>query len=660
LHPPPTSQVSPPAPSPSSPNRAPAPRIADMPPSAFRINREGSVRLSPSIINRPAQMPLLNLPKIPKPSSDPPPLPPKSQARLRSMPSLSVDGTNDFNRVTEHDNAALGDSDDDDEVDETNGGSEEEGESHTQPVWTRSSRDELELPAAPTRRPGLPTIDTTPFEIRFRSSRSPVAGPSISPTLTRREGELTPTASNAFDYFSINPQPGQSGTPRPVNLKARPSTGIRVPRSQVLPPLPPPSSRPGLYHHVSRSMINIPSLKPEMSVPKDLDRKKSLGKGKAPAEPDVTRPAPEYSEEPTLRRRRSMPVFNAASEPPPYPTFTRRDDFVILPRDDEGKERLPAYSNDIYLMALMPRKMEFSAPGVQAKDRKWRRMLCELHGTAFRVYQCPAGAAGVGVIGEWWEKKVGVGDVAVGATSASPIKDTLANTAVRERPSKLGPTQGQDFSNVSIPSGSRRSQEPNPPQSSTSSTLQKSKRLTALLHPGLRGDSSPSQSRLHLRTQSDASLPSNGDEPHESHDLWRPATHSSSQLNASFVSSSTARAPSPSGSPGSSSRSSFFRASNRNSVASHVRSTSPPAPDPADLVRVYSLQNAESGLGNDYIKRKNVIRVRMDGEQFLLQAQDVAEVVEWIEVCILCEWSDELTANHDSLVGLACCYRHCT
>jgi hypothetical protein len=43
------------------------------------------------------------------------------------------------------------------------------------------------------------------------------------------------------------------------------------------------------------------------------------------------------------------------------------------------------------------------------------------------------------------------------------------------------------------------------------------------------------------------------------------------------------------------------------------------------------LQNAESGLGNDYLKRKNVIRVRMEGEQFLLQAQDVAEVVEWIE-----------------------------
>ena len=44
------------------------------------------------------------------------------------------------------------------------------------------------------------------------------------------------------------------------------------------------------------------------------------------------------------------------------------------------------------------------------------------------------------------------------------------------------------------------------------------------------------------------------------------------------------------------------------------------------------MQNAESGLGNDYLKRKNVIRVRLEGEQFLLQAKDVLSVVEWIEV----------------------------
>lgn len=54
--------------------------------------------------------------------------------------------------------------------------------------------------------------------------------------------------------------------------------------------------------------------------------------------------------------------------------------------------------------------------------------------------------------------------------------------------------------------------------------------------------------------------------------------------------------------------------------------------DPADLLRAYTMQHAESGLGSDYIKRKHVIRVRLEGEQFLLQAADVESVVEWIEV----------------------------
>ena len=55
-------------------------------------------------------------------------------------------------------------------------------------------------------------------------------------------------------------------------------------------------------------------------------------------------------------------------------------------------------------------------------------------------------------------------------------------------------------------------------------------------------------------------------------------------------------------------------------------------PKPTDLIKAYTMQHAESGLGNDYLKRKNVIRVRVEGEQFLFQAKDVADVVAWIEV----------------------------
>ncbi|KJA15594.1 hypothetical protein HYPSUDRAFT_148918 [Hypholoma sublateritium FD-334 SS-4] len=54
-------------------------------------------------------------------------------------------------------------------------------------------------------------------------------------------------------------------------------------------------------------------------------------------------------------------------------------------------------------------------------------------------------------------------------------------------------------------------------------------------------------------------------------------------------------------------------------------------PDPTDLLHEYTMQYAESGLGADYFKRRNVIRVRVEGEQFLLQADGVEMVVEWIE-----------------------------
>ena len=50
------------------------------------------------------------------------------------------------------------------------------------------------------------------------------------------------------------------------------------------------------------------------------------------------------------------------------------------------------------------------------------------------------------------------------------------------------------------------------------------------------------------------------------------------------------------------------------------------------LLRQYTLQHAESGLGSDYLKRRNVMRVRAEGEQFLLQAESVMDVVNWIEV----------------------------
>lgn len=131
----------------------------------------------------------------------------------------------------------------------------------------------------------------------------------------------------------------------------------------------------------------------------------------------------------TLSRRRSLPTFTApGSPPPPYPSFAphwrgnaalgltlaphtfdavhrhvmtaqeEEDDngISVVPREPGEGERdhidgavdiLPCYTNEIYLKAVMPRKMEFSAPGVQSRDRKWRRVVCELEGTVLRVFE---------------------------------------------------------------------------------------------------------------------------------------------------------------------------------------------------------------------------------------------------------------------------------
>lgn len=47
------------------------------------------------------------------------------------------------------------------------------------------------------------------------------------------------------------------------------------------------------------------------------------------------------------------------------------------------------------------------------------------------------------------------------------------------------------------------------------------------------------------------------------------------------------------------------------------------------LIRSYSLQHARIGLASDYLKRPNVLRVRLENEQLLLSFSSTRELVEW-------------------------------
>ena len=469
----------------------------------------------------------------------------------------------------------------------------------------------------------------------------------------------------------------------------------------------------------------------------------------------------------TIRRQRSMPTFSGSGPPPPYPSFPlpphlRR--FAPLPREDEGKENLPSYSNDIYLAGIFPRKMEFTAPGVPSKDRKWRRCHVVLQGTMLRIYDAPPRVSGVSGITGWWERKVGVGDVAnsgkgvggdpgtvaapggttnivigrregrrrmkweeeetaASAASSSNMEgdeQTTAEVNLKEKPvrkskrhiaasflhpnrSKISISLGRSNSpspasrssinlNTGCPSGanSRRSSFQASRMSTDSSSVMGSARpsmdlnasngsgrTTPLQVPGHGHSNSASSMSLsgmstnsgsasgtggsslsllqtrHRHGRSDSSPSASGfafaSHSHSGSNL-APSSYpsvgngSSSSRHSRSASANVSREPSPSPSPSSNPSISNIASPSGNShlqpqfqtrKSPSTSSLSPtstlPEPDEHDLIRVYSLQRAESGLASDYLKRKNVVRVRMEGEQFLLQCVDVQTVVEWIE-----------------------------
>ncbi|KAK7022940.1 hypothetical protein VNI00_016830 [Paramarasmius palmivorus] len=401
---------------------------------------------------------------------------------------------------------------------------------------------------------------------------------------------------------------------------------------------------------------------------------------------------------PQLRRRRSMPVFTPSSPPPPYPSFAPLYPLAaqLLPpppidapsspppfhHPEEGHERLPPYTNDIYLRAIMPRKMEFSQPNVQAKDRKWRRVVCELEGTVFRVYRCPAkwvGSGRSGKVVDWWERKVGVGDVSVGVgigggTGGAIGSITNAGTggtvgvhlsgdgdgdeaemARRRRQQKLdGDDGGPQPETTEVRLGPRTSprEQTNRGRTQDRGAVGRGRgQEETLAHQ----PKQPSRSRLanllkpsksHGRSNSDVSnqslLASGADSPpsRSSFNLPRPSFGvSRSSGPGSTTSQSDNSITEEPRNPLRSIRPSPSRQSLTASGTGTGMNTDPPwrpgascpEPEKEDLIKAYTLQHAESGLGNDYVKRKNVIRVRMEGEQFLIQARDVPEVVAWIE-----------------------------
>nr|GAT48066.1 predicted protein [Mycena chlorophos] len=643
-------------------------------------------RLSPSIIVRqpPLAIPVLKLPSISSPVVERPPAHSEtvgrrssvifgphgtheretSKAVVRSMPALAMEGPSGLDRDT-HDSDSENDDDivGDEDGDEMDGEDDDESQNHS--VDARN-RDETESPFVPLR------LDTTLFSLELGGLGLGL-GPSLSSKGKGKERETAPLPfpvqsqssqssskvsvlssktpmpaqhMRPSDYFSPRSPTGDGRTPLPV------PSSPKVPRTVPMPPLPSPAGeRPGMYKHASRSMVDlfVPLVEPEEEKP----AAKEDERGEAPAYDGHG-----MQRASTIKRRRSMPEVSAA--PPPYtsPLFLADAglhplaQIRITPREDEGREVLPPYSNSILLRSIMPRKMEFSAPGIQAKDRKWRRVLCELEGTAFRVYRCQ----GEG----WWERRVGVRDIAqsnvgnAAAAAAAALKArggasqaSQENKLAQEEALLAPPSEGlagdtgsttelmlaprsSISSSRSRASSTATSISQQPPSSASSvdgsPTASRSKLnlglglLKARSHGRSKSDL-PNPPRSPVSSRSSLSIPRPSFSGTSSAPISEMPTVGSSQLATSR--SSTSLASSVSRTPAS--------AAKGKQKAPSLSETDVPEPDPNDLIRAYTLQHAESGLGNDYLKRKHVIRVRLEGEQFLLQARDVGDVVDWIE-----------------------------
>lgn len=547
------------------PKRVALLRLSSLPPSAFTMNDEdGSVRFSPAQIGRHFPTAVRPLPpaSVARRSSSPAPSlwSNGSRVRLRSVPALAIDGTD------EREGDGSGDDEDDNE------------DGHVL-VMSPTASDDEDDDAATERDEG-----STAY---VSANASPGDLPSPSTPSRGVDVDKTSVLKPPQDYFSIQPARSDS-----VNWM---SSGSNPKRASLTP-----NDRPAaLYHQASRSMVNLlSSQRRDLSI---IDEE-TKGKGKAidsvsSAVANDTNILPEGSR---VQRRRSLPTFTEATEPPPYPSLEIPTRFgpKVFPRDEEGKEKLPAYSNDILLSAVLPRKVEFSSPGVQARDRKWRRVLCVLEGTVFRVCEPPA-SMGIGPVGRWWERKVGVGDL----TSDAPrLKKTgILTPGSQKIDQDLDGTEG------------RLTVGPIPGVvASERGGIHPAKKPK--LHPS--GFLSPSGN-----TSGTSSRRHSGETSRE--DNRNGLLVSASRPSVSSI--TTTGRPSislhrPTASP----------MSTRSAQPVHVPHTPKCQP-----LRIYTLQHAESGLASDYLKRKNVIRVRMEGEQFLLQAPSVQAVIEWVEVGIL-------------------------
>ncbi|QRV76231.1 Nascent polypeptide-associated complex subunit alpha [Ceratobasidium sp. AG-Ba] len=606
----------------------------------------GSMRLSPSVTRPMMPMPILNLPPLPPTPTHTHTLPrtrsfqPGEMRHVKkAMPALMRHGTSNMHmEQQEEDDEEDGDdgSTDDSDSSDTEDATPAEGsspetrdsidESIDESAEQSSSEDTSYFDAREVHTPGPSEQGTvglsTPRVSQNQAlpSETSALGLQITPGPSILGGsspwtivDATPGADRNLgrqqvpsraDYFShpvatvrqalksphrtprvselllmASPSRLNVSTPRAAPLSPTPSIAARRARAAtILRDANGESPRPGLYHQVSQSMMNLTSPPPdEASLSPFAAARSPLLTPRDGLPPIVATPGTPVAMPTPLMRRNSMPTM--LRHPPSY-----KELYPSVPREEEGREKLPPYSCGIHIEAMMPRKMEFSAPGVLAKDRAWKKQYIVLHGTSLFIYKHDI-------------RKQPIGGKVKG-------KERYEGVVTEDEVDLNSPTvhlPGHESSNPRPPLRVNAPVRRSSSHTRTSSSATENSSRSSLLSR-FHGNSS----RATIPTASEAS----------SSDDKGSSTQGTVSVNAASCSTSTRR---------------WSHNQASGSFASSLPHFNAPFSSPNALVRHYTLQGSESGLGSDYYKKRNVIRVRCEGEQFLLQAENVMQVVDWIE-----------------------------
>ena len=578
----------------------------------------------------------------------------------------------------------------------------------------------------------------------------------------------SPTTPKLKDYFTHRPVPTRQGSSHVPTTETIRESSIEVEGvlqhfsvgcDDETPRISSPTisrRRPSVYHHASKSMVELipptPTIECDQPDAKDkdtLDTEPNLPdlasmpiKGKAVDRSSMSwvmpPPTPTHgtsflklpSRQSTLRRHASVPMLMPSQKAeegaePVYPAYDPPPYTAPTLREDEGKEALPPYWNDILLAGLLPRKMEFSAPGVQARDRSWKKVWCELRGTTLLVYK----------VGHLTQKFGGLVSAPTRPTTDSagsgpyPHSSVASSSGHTAAARSIGGNSTVDIA-VTVAQGpvsafgerNRETQHAEIPLShkftvpvtKTQALTLNNAQLNALTTPTTVPPPQPTATGSSPSTTSQVASNLNNRAPsRSSFSLTRISTPTGTSNSHPSSNSGTNHAPSSNS--GHSSRSHHSRRSTHinigpsivsavSSVAQHASSTarttlssttlSDPKsksksttkhlnfaqgaahgpsgkplmdnggtgigyePSPNALIKRFTLQNAESGLATDYLRRRNVIRIRIEGEQFLLQAPDMEGVVQWIEVSAPKPLLIQNGAD-PSRLGTPSCYEHC-